>query len=58
MHPRTQAMTDQAYIAACQKLASQYHDNRLSMEEYLSAIQKLRTQYLKGRSSPVLPVVP
>jgi len=51
-------MTDQAYIAACQKLASQYHDNRLSMAEYLSAIQKLREQYLKGRSSASLPVVP
>lgn len=51
-------MTEQVYIAACQKLASQYHNNQSSMEEYLSAIQKLRAQYLKGRSSTVLPVVP
>jgi len=50
-------MTDQAYIAAYKKLASQYEDNQLSMEEYLAAIQKLRAQYLKGKTSTVLPVV-
>lgn len=51
-------MTDQAYIAAYQKLASEYSDNQSSMEEYLAAVQKLKEQYLKGRSGAVLPVVP
>ena len=51
-------MTDEAYIDACQKLASQYYNNQSSMGDYLAAIQKLREQYLKGRSSTTLPVVP
>jgi hypothetical protein len=51
-------MTDQAYIAAYQKLASQYHDNQSSMGDYLTAVQQLKDQYLKGRSGAVLPVVP
>lgn len=50
-------MTDQDYIAAYQKLASQYNDNQLSMEDYLSGIQKLKAEYLKGKTSTVLPVV-
>ncbi len=51
-------MTDQAYVAAHQKLSNQYNDNQSSMEEYLSGIEKLKVQYLKGRTSSVLPVVP
>ena len=52
-------MTDEAYVSAYQKLASQYNNNQTSMSEYLAAVQKLRDQYLKGRSSSTaLPVVP
>jgi hypothetical protein len=51
-------MTDQAYVAAYQKLSSQYNDNQSSMEEYLAAIQKLKEQYLRGRTNLQLPVVP
>ncbi|MBI3042423.1 MAG: hypothetical protein HYY78_06325 [Betaproteobacteria bacterium] len=51
-------MTDEAYIAAYQKLASQYHNNQTSMADYLAAIQKLKEQYLKGRNSAALPAVP
>lgn len=51
-------MTDQAYIAAYQKLSNQYNDNQSSMEEYLAAIQKLKAQYLNGRTGAALPVVP
>jgi hypothetical protein len=51
-------MTDQAYIAAYQKLASQYHKNQTSMGDYLAAVQQLKDQYLKGRSGAVPPVVP
>ncbi len=50
-------MTDQAYITAYKKLASQYDENQLSMEDYLAAIQTLKAQYLKGKTSTVLPVV-
>jgi hypothetical protein len=51
-------MTDEAYIAAYQKLASQYDNNQTSMGEYLNAVQKLQEQYLKGKSNTALPVVP
>lgn len=51
-------MTDEAYIAAYQKLANQYSENQSSMSEYLAAVQKLREQYLKGRTNAPLPVVP
>lgn len=51
-------MTDDAYITAYQKLASQYYNNQTSMGDYLVAIQRLKDQFLKGRSSAALPVVP
>ncbi len=51
-------MTDQAYIAAHQKLSDQYNDNQSNMEDYLAGLQKLKEQYLKGRTSTALPVVP
>ena len=51
-------MTDQAYIAAYQKIASQYNNNQTNMGDYLAAIRKLKDQYLKGRSGIPLPVVP
>jgi len=50
-------LTDQAYIAAHKKLAAEYDDSQLSMQEYLSALEALKARYLKGRSSTVLPVV-
>jgi len=51
-------MTDQAYIAAYQKLNQEYQDNRTSMEEYLGALEKLKAEYLKDRPGAMLPVVP
>ena len=51
-------MTDQAYVAAYQKLASDYANNQMSMGEFLLAVQKLKDQYLKGKSDAALPVVP
>lgn len=51
-------MTDEAYIAAYQKLSSQYQNNQSSMGDHLAAVQKLKDQYLKGRTSAALPVVP
>ena len=51
-------MTDEAYIAAYQKLSNQYGNNQSSMGDYLAAIQKLKEQYLKGKSSTALPAVP
>lgn len=51
-------MTDEAYIAAYQEIASRYDNNQSSMEEYLAVLQELKEQYLKGRTSTVLPVVP
>lgn len=51
-------MTDEAYIAAHQKLAREYQDNRSSMEEYLPALEKLKAEYLKGKTGIELPVVP
>jgi hypothetical protein len=52
-------MTDEAYVSAYRKLASQYDMNQTSMSEFLSAVQKLKEQYLKGRTaSTALPVVP
>jgi hypothetical protein len=50
-------LTDQAYIVAYKKLASEYDDNQLSMQEYLSALAALKARYLTGRSNAVLPVV-
>jgi hypothetical protein len=52
-------MTEEAYIAAYQKLASQYENNQTSMGDHLAAVQKLKEQFLKGRNaSTALPVVP
>jgi hypothetical protein len=51
-------MTDEAYIAAYQKLSAQYNDNQSSMEEYLGAVEKLKALYLKGKTKGDLPVVP
>ena len=51
-------MTDEAYIAAHQKLNREYADNQSSMEEYLTALEKLKAEYLKGRTGAALPVVP
>lgn len=51
-------MTDEAYIAAYQKLSSQYSNNQSSMGDYLAAVQKLKDQYLKGRTGAALPAVP
>ncbi len=51
-------MTDQAYIAAYQKLSGKYADNQTSMGDYLAGIQKLKEQYLKDKSTTALPVVP
>ena len=50
--------SNEAYIAAYQKLTREYQDNRLSMEDYLAAVQKLKAEYLKGRAGATLPVVP
>lgn len=51
-------MTDEAYVAAYQKLSDQYENNQSTMEDYLNAIQRLKDQYLKGRTGVPLPVVP
>jgi len=52
-------MTEEAYVAAYQKLAGLYQNNQTSMSDYLAAVQQLKDQYLKGRSSSTaLPVVP
>lgn len=51
-------MTDQAYIAAYQKLSGQFNDNQSSMEDYLSGIEKLKAQYVAGRTDAVPPIVP
>lgn len=51
-------MTDEAYITAYRKLASQYDNNQTSMGEYLNAVQKLKEQYLEGKSNTALPTVP
>ena len=51
------ALTDQAYIAAYKKLANEYDDNQLSMQEYLSALETLKARYLKGRPNASVPVV-
>ena len=56
--PTGPSLTDEAYIAAYQKLSSQYLNNQTSMGDHLAAVQKLKDQYLKGRSSTALPVVP
>jgi len=51
-------MTDQAYIAAYQKIADKYENNQSTMEDYLEAMKKLKESYLKGRAETTLPVVP
>ena len=51
-------MTDQAFIAAYQKIVSQYDNNQSSIEEYLATIQELKDQYLKEKTGAALPVVP
>lgn len=51
-------MTDQAYIAAYQKIAGKYENNQTTMEDYLEAMKKLKESYLKGRTETALPVVP
>ena len=52
-------MTDQAYIAAYQKLSGRYNDNQSSMEEFLAGVEKLKQQYLQGSAGvTTLPVVP
>jgi hypothetical protein len=51
-------MTDEAYVAAYQKLTREYQDNRLSMEEYLTAVERLKAEYFKGKTGTALPVVP
>jgi hypothetical protein len=51
-------MTDQAYIAAYQKLSGQYEDNQSSMGDYLAAVEKLKAQYVAGRADVVPPIVP
>ena len=51
-------MTDEAYIAAYQKLSTQYDNNQTSRGGHPAAVQKLKDQYLKGRNSAALPVVP
>lgn len=56
--PHIFSMTDEAYIAAYQKLTREYQDNRLSMEDYLTAVQELKAEYLKGKPGAALPVVP
>jgi hypothetical protein len=53
----TPALTEQAYVAAYKKLASQYEDNQLSMPDYLSALQELKARYLKGRPNATVPAV-
>jgi hypothetical protein len=50
-------LSDAVYIVAYKKLAGEYDDNQLSMQEYLSALEALKARYLQGRSSTVLPVV-
>jgi len=50
-------VTDEAYINAYKKLARQYDENQLSMQDYLVALQTLKLQYLKGKSGTALPVV-
>ena len=51
-------MTDQAYIAAYQKIAGKYENNQSTMEDYLEAMKKLKESYLKGRTDATLPVLP
>jgi hypothetical protein len=51
-------MTDQAYIAAYQKIAGKYENNQSTMEDYLEAMKKLKESYLKGRTGATLPVMP
>ncbi len=51
-------MTDEAYIAAYQKIAGKYENNQSTMEDYLEAMKKLKESYLKGRTEATLPVLP
>ena len=52
------SMTEQAYIAAYQKIADKYENNQSTMEDYLEAMKKLKESYLKGRTEATLPAVP
>lgn len=52
------SMTEQAYIAAYQKIADKYENNQSTMEDYLEAMKKLKEIYLKGRADTTLPAVP
>jgi hypothetical protein len=52
------SMTEQAYIAAYQKIAGKYENNQSTMEDYLEAMKKLKESYLKGRTETTLPAVP
>jgi hypothetical protein len=51
-------MTDQAYIAAYQKIAGKYENNQSTMEDYLEAMKKLKASYLKDRPGATLPALP
>lgn len=52
------SITEQAYIAAYQKIADKYENNQSTMEDYLEAMKKLKESYLKGRADTTLPAVP
>jgi hypothetical protein len=52
------SMTEQAYVAAYQKIAGKYENNQSTMEDYLEAMKKLKETYLKGRTETTLPAVP
>ena len=52
------SMTEQAYVAAYQKIAGKYENNQSTMEDYLEAMKKLKESYLKGRTDTTLPAVP
>ncbi|MBY0267748.1 MAG: hypothetical protein K2W84_15140 [Burkholderiales bacterium] len=48
-------MTDQAYVAAYQKIADKYENNQSTMADYLEAMKKLKESYLKARPDAQLP---
>ena len=51
-------MTDQAYIAAYQKIAGKYENNQSTMADYLDAMKKLKESFLKARPNAPLPATP
>jgi len=57
MNRANTALTDQDYISAYRKLAGQYEDHQLSMQDYLSALQDLKARYLKGKPNATVPLV-